>query len=60
MDIKCVFVVVFAFALVNRMKVNRRLDKYTLRLHEEFKGINNDQLYEFVMRNPHIVNKVHI
>ncbi|KAL7051976.1 hypothetical protein ACKWTF_004714 [Chironomus riparius] len=57
MDIKCIFMIVFILALISRMKVNNRLDRYTLKLNEKFRGINNQELYEFVMRNPHIVNK---
>lgn len=58
MDIKCIFIIVFILALISRMKVNNRLDRYTLKLNEKFRDINNQKLYEFVMRNPHIVNKV--
>jgi hypothetical protein len=58
MDIKCIFMIVFILALISRMKVNNRLDRYTLKLNEKFRGINNHELYEFVMRNPQIVNKV--
>ena len=50
--------IVFILALISRIKVNNRLDRYTLKLNEKFRGINNQELYEFVMRNPHIVNKV--
>lgn len=58
MDIKCIFVVIFMLTLLNEVKVNSRLERYTLRLSEEFEDINNVQLYEFVIRNPQIVNKV--
>jgi hypothetical protein len=58
MDIKCIFVIVFVIALLNERKVDSRLERYTLRLRQEFENINNVQLYEFVMQNPHIVNRV--
>ena len=58
MDIKCIFLVIFMLTLWNEVKVNSRLERYTLRLSEEFEDINNVQLFEFVIRNPQIVNKV--
>ncbi|KAG5678395.1 hypothetical protein PVAND_008072 [Polypedilum vanderplanki] len=57
MDVKCIFVLVFIIALLSMMKVNNRLERYTLKLNENFRNINSHQLYEFVMRNPHALNK---
>jgi hypothetical protein len=58
MDLKCIFVAVFAVAVLSTTKVNNELERNTLRLNESFRGINNHQLYEFVTRNPHALNKV--
>lgn len=58
MDIKCIFLVVFALVLINQQEVDTRLDRYTIRLCERFDDINNAQLFEFVVRSPRLVNKV--
>lgn len=58
MDFKCIFLVVFVLVLINQQEVDTRLERYAIRLCESFDDINNVQLYEFVMKNPQIVNKV--
>lgn len=58
MDIKCIFVVVFVLVLINQQEVDTRLDRYAIRLCESFDDINTVQLFEFVMTNPRLVNKV--
>lgn len=58
MDIKCIFVVVFVLALINQQEVDTRLERFAIRLCESFDDINNVQLFEFVVGNPHMVNKV--
>lgn len=58
MDIKCIFIVVFVLVLINQREVDTRLDHYAIRLCERFDDINNVQLYEFVIRQPGMVNKV--
>lgn len=58
MDIKCIFIVVFGFVMINQQEVDTRLEHYALRLCEHFNDINSVQLYEFVIKNPAIVNKV--
>lgn len=58
MDIKCIFIVVFVLVLINQQEVDTRLDRYAIRLCESFDDINNSQLFEFVTRNPRLVNKV--
>ena len=58
MDIKCIFILVFILVLINQQDVNTGLERYTIRLCKNFDDINNLQLFEFVTKNPHIVNKV--
>lgn len=58
MDIKCIFILVFVLVLINQQEVDTRLERYTIRLCENFDDINNLQLFEFVTKNPQIVNKV--
>lgn len=58
MDFKCIFMVVFILVVVNQQQVDTRLERYAVRLCETFDDINNIQLFEFVMKNPKLVNKV--
>lgn len=58
MNIKCIFIAVFVAVLINHEKVDNRLDCYAISLCEIFDDINNVQLYEFVVRNPRMGNKV--
>lgn len=60
MDIKCIFIVIFVLTIINQQEVDTRLERYAIRLCERFDDINNVQLYEFVVQNPHIVNKVYL
>jgi hypothetical protein len=50
--------VVFVLVLINQQEVDTRLERYEIRLCESFDDINNVQLFEFVMKNPQMVNKV--
>lgn len=58
MDIKCIFMLVFVLVLINQQEVDTRLDHYAIRLCERFDDINNVQLFEFVIKQPAMVNKV--
>jgi hypothetical protein len=58
MDIKCVFIVVFALVVINHQEVDTRLDSYAIRVSETFDDINNVELFEFVIGQPHMANKV--
>lgn len=58
MDIKCVFIVIFILVIINQQEVDTSLEHYTISVCEHFDEINNAELYEFVIRNPLIVNKV--
>lgn len=60
MDIKCIFIVVFVLVLINQQEVDSRLDPYAIRVCESFDDINNVELYEFVINQPHMVNKVNL
>ncbi|CRL08454.1 CLUMA_CG021273, isoform A [Clunio marinus] len=57
MDVKCIFIIVFTLVLINHQEVDSRLNPNAICLCETFDDINNAELFEFVVRNPHMVNK---
>lgn len=55
-DFKCVFIVIFILSLINQQEFNKK--DYALCLSETMNDVNNEQMFEFVVRNPQVVNKV--
>lgn len=52
--------VFFALTMCHHITVDNNSATYSLTMCEHFDSINYHELYEFVITNPHIVNKVKV
>lgn len=57
-DIKCIFMIAFSLVVINHVEVDTNSERYAIKLCQDFDDVNNRQLFEFVVKNPKIVNKV--